>query len=114
MPKVCSGARIGVQAPDGAKMIIGMASRAQCGLLVAAAICGLLNLYPTMVQADEPVPTDTAATQVPVPEKTGKERLSDKASDEQRVDNCKVPPERQGTKARPDDCAQAGRKVPLN
>jgi len=33
---------------------------------------------------------------------TLKERLSDKASDEQRVDNCHVPVERRGTKPRPD------------
>ncbi|MDR5734955.1 hypothetical protein QCE47_21815 [Caballeronia sp. LZ025] len=38
--------------------------------------------------------------------KTLKERLGDKASDEQRVDNCKVPPERRGAKARPDACAR--------
>src|SRR5215472_1610236 len=36
------------------------------------------------------------------PEKTLKERLSDKASDDQRVDNCRVAPERRGPKARPD------------
>jgi hypothetical protein len=34
--------------------------------------------------------------------KTSKERLSDKASDDQRVDDCGVAPERRGTKARPD------------
>jgi hypothetical protein len=33
---------------------------------------------------------------------TLKERLSDKASDAQRVDNCHVPPERRGTLPRPD------------
>ena len=33
---------------------------------------------------------------------TLKERLSDKASDEQRVDNCHVPLERRGAKPRPD------------
>jgi hypothetical protein len=33
--------------------------------------------------------------------KTLKERLSDKASDEQRVDNCRVPPDKQGTTPRP-------------
>ena len=33
---------------------------------------------------------------------TLKERLSDKASDAQRVDNCGVPPERRGTLPRPD------------
>ncbi len=36
--------------------------------------------------------------------KTGKERLSDKASDEQRDDNCKVPRDKWGSKARPSDC----------
>jgi hypothetical protein len=33
---------------------------------------------------------------------TLKERLSDKASDDQRVDNCGVPLERRGTAPRPD------------
>jgi hypothetical protein len=34
--------------------------------------------------------------------RTLKERLSDKASDNQRVDNCQVPPERRGPVPRPD------------
>jgi hypothetical protein len=33
---------------------------------------------------------------------TLKERLSDKASDAQRVDNCRVPPDRRGPVPRPD------------
>jgi hypothetical protein len=33
--------------------------------------------------------------------KTSKERLSDKAADEQRVDNCRVPVERRGAVMRP-------------
>jgi hypothetical protein len=33
---------------------------------------------------------------------TLKERLSDKASDSQRVDNCRVPAERRGATPRPD------------
>jgi hypothetical protein len=33
---------------------------------------------------------------------TLKERLSDKASDAQRVDDCRVPPDRRGSVARPD------------
>jgi hypothetical protein len=37
---------------------------------------------------------------------TLKERLSDKASDAQRVDNCHVPPERRGALPRP-DCSQS-------
>ena len=39
---------------------------------------------------------------------TLKERLSDKASDAQRVNNCHVPPERRGTLPRP-DCAKKPR-----
>jgi hypothetical protein len=35
---------------------------------------------------------------------TGKERLGEKWKDEQRVDNCKVPPDRRGPKPRPDGC----------
>jgi hypothetical protein len=38
------------------------------------------------------------------PTRTGKERLGGKASDEQRVDNCKVPPDLRGAKPRPDKC----------
>jgi len=43
-----------------------------------------------------------AAAAAPVQEtRTLKERLSDKASDAQRVDNCKVPVERRGPTPRP-------------
>ncbi len=38
--------------------------------------------------------------------RTGKERLGGKASDEQRVDNCKVPPGLRGSTPRPDDCGE--------
>ena len=38
------------------------------------------------------------------PTRTAKERLGGKASDEQRVDNCKVPPALRGPKPRPDEC----------
>jgi hypothetical protein len=43
------------------------------------------------------------------PVRTAKERLSGKAADEQRVDNCKVPPELRGPKPRPDDCGAGAR-----
>jgi len=43
--------------------------------------------------------------------KTSKERLSSKAADEQRVDNCRVPLERRGTVPRP-DCAGDAETVP--
>jgi hypothetical protein len=35
---------------------------------------------------------------------TGKERWGDKASDDQRIDNCNVPATKRGTKPRPDSC----------
>ena len=38
------------------------------------------------------------------PTRTAKERLGRKASDEQRVDNCKVPRDLRGPKPRPDEC----------
>ncbi len=41
--------------------------------------------------------------QPPQVQKTAKERLSGKDSDEQRVDDCKVPPERR-TRPRPSAC----------
>jgi hypothetical protein len=40
-------------------------------------------------------------------ELTGKERLGNKWMDEQRVDNCKVPIDKRGTKPRPDTCSHA-------
>jgi hypothetical protein len=38
---------------------------------------------------------------------TGKERLGRKWTDEQRIDNCNVPPDKRGTKPRPTACARA-------
>jgi hypothetical protein len=36
---------------------------------------------------------------------TGKERLGPKWTDEQRIDNCKVPPDKRGTRPRPILCS---------
>ncbi|HLY57065.1 MAG TPA: hypothetical protein VKS60_15985 [Stellaceae bacterium] len=71
----------------------------------------LLAVLAVAAPADEPKQTATAAAGPPpglpaalVPRVlTGKERLSDKASDEQRVDDCKVPPERR-SHPRPTAC----------
>ena len=46
------------------------------------------------------------------PARTIKERLSGKASDDQRVDNCKVPVELRGPKPRPADCPEGTRTAP--
>jgi hypothetical protein len=53
------------------------------------------------IQASQPQPTRTA-----------KERLGGKASDEQRLDNCKVPLDLRGPKPRPDDCGDAASMPP--
>jgi hypothetical protein len=50
-------------------------------------------------------PQESTARQFAEPSRTGKERLGGKASDEQRVDNCKVPLDLRGPTPRPDDCA---------
>jgi hypothetical protein len=50
------------------------------------------------------VPADSSAqAEISAPVRTGKERLTDKASDEQRVDDCKVPLTRR-TRDRPSNC----------
>lgn len=41
---------------------------------------------------------------------TGKERLGKKWTDEQRVDNCKVPLDKRGTKPRPSTCTSSARR----
>ena len=61
--------------------------------------CAPLN-HVAAADGDQPGPAVSAT-------KTGKERLTDKASDEQRVDDCKVPPARR-TRARPTNCTGAG------
>ena len=38
---------------------------------------------------------------------TGKERLGPKWTDEQRIDNCKVPVDKRGSKPRPSACPHA-------
>jgi len=52
----------------------------------------------------------TAQVPSPSPNRTEslKERLSDKSSDKQRVDNCKVPHNRRGSRPRPQGCSRVG------
>jgi hypothetical protein len=67
---------------------------------------------------DRQPPPTSISTQAPTTQEpeTLKERLSDKATDEQRVDNCNVPVDRRGPKARPEGCshknASAARSKP--
>jgi hypothetical protein len=66
-------------------------------ILIALLTCGAAAPVLPAAPGHQPAQIVLAAV------KTGKERLSDKASDEQRQDDCKVPAARR-TKARPANC----------
>lgn len=69
-------------------------------LLRAASITLFLAL--ASVAAAQTVPKAVVNERGADAMKTLKEKLSDKPSDEQRVDNCGVPPDRRGPTPRPD------------
>ncbi len=54
--------------------------------------------------AQESLPRSAPALDSASAPKTGKERLGRKWNDEQRIDNCNVPPDKRGTKPRPSVC----------
>jgi hypothetical protein len=88
--------------------------------VIQASILGASAFAATSLAADEPAATLPPAAvqlpteQMPAPVKTGKERLSSKATDEQRVDNCKVPPELRGSAVRSDTCEGKRQAIPTN
>jgi hypothetical protein len=55
-------------------------------------------------QTDSGLTVGTIARSNEAERLTGKERLGEKWKDDQRVDNCRVPLEKRGTKVRPDSC----------
>jgi hypothetical protein len=57
----------------------------------------------TAVAEERPRP---GQTQLPAT-LTGKERLGRKWTDEQRIDNCNVPPDKRGSRPRPGACSHA-------
>jgi hypothetical protein len=77
-------------------------------LLVIAALApaGAQERKPPAPAAAAP-PRAEAAAPAKARALSGKERLSEKWTDEQRVDNCKVPPEKRGSTPRPDACPSA-------
>jgi hypothetical protein len=87
--------------------------------ILTASLIAAFAFIAASLGADEPAPivapaTPTPSVQTPAPVKTGKERLSSKASDEQRVDNCKVPPELRGATVRSDTCEVKNQAIPTN
>jgi len=70
-------------------------------------VAGMLLLLLAAAGPGATRPAKAEANQVQ-PVRTAKERLGGKASDEQRVDNCKVPLDLRGPKPRPDRCGSDG------
>ena len=69
--------------------------------IVLLAICVAAFANIDALAQTKSIGDDTMAAAV----KTGKERLGDKASDEQRVNDCHVPPQKRGNSKRPAQCA---------
>lgn len=67
---------------------------------IAAALAATISL--TSVAQEKTRSPDRAVTSSDT--LTGKERLGKKWTDEQRVDNCKVPTDKKGPKKRLNDC----------
>jgi hypothetical protein len=84
-----------------------MRPRSPSYLLIATLALALSSSVSQAQPAASGAPATRGATAVPGPVRTGKERLGDKWNDDQRIDNCKVPPEKRGPKPRPDGCAEA-------
>jgi hypothetical protein len=77
---------------------------------VLAIILIIIPLPSYSAGAQTPNPTNSDRRVEPVTPSDGttlltmKERLGEKWNDEQRVDNCKVPLEKRGTRPRPESC----------
>jgi hypothetical protein len=61
----------------------------------------MIALVAPAVAEERPLP---GQTQIPATQ-TGKERLGKKWMDEQRIDNCNVPPDKRGSRSRPGACS---------
>jgi hypothetical protein len=84
------------------------------GLLRRAAFCTLLLIGFTLGALAQDGKGDgkgdatgNATTETRLPKLTGKERLGPKWTDEQRIDNCRVPVDKRGRKSRPSTCSDA-------
>jgi hypothetical protein len=88
--------------------VIRVAKGARVWFSMMLLILGLLQATTLGVQAERAITTDQSPDEFKVRQfpavRTGKERLGGKASDEQRVDDCKVPLELRGPTPRPDVC----------
>ncbi len=85
--------------------------RVGCDILLCGIVSTMMSLQAKAAEAQEANPPRTEAS-APAG-KTGKERLGGKATDEQRVDNCKVPPAQWGPKTRPSSCSSGSSSMPI-
>ena len=71
-------------------------------LVLAILIAGAPSSSALAGQQDRAAAPSATANPSPNPKLTGKERLGPKWTDEQRIDNCRIPPDKRGAKPRPD------------
>ena len=84
--------------------------RVGCRILLCGIVSTMMPLKANVAEAPAASPPRTEAS-APAG-KTSKERLGGKATDEQRVDNCKVPPAQWGPKTRPSSCSSGSSPMP--
>ena len=84
-----------------------VAKRAIAIIVLGAALAPVAAGAQAVRQREANEAANPAAPNGAVKHLTGKERLGEKWEDEQRVDNCKVPFDKRGTKLRPDSCTHA-------
>jgi hypothetical protein len=84
----------------------------QAGIIALAASAFAQDQAPAGNDHAQTSGTATASPARPTELLTAKERLSEKWTDEQRVDNCKVPIDKRGPKPRPDTCPDVSSKQP--
>ena len=65
-----------------------------------------ISIAAAVLPGDAYAQSTTAVATSRAPGATGKERLGDKASDNQLVNDCHAPPEKRGPIKRPTECAQ--------
>lgn len=70
-----------------------------CRVFIYGLLVGCLSFHPLTGYAGS---MDSQTTNTPL--KTAKERLGSKATDNQRINNCKVPLDRRGSQIRPEKC----------
>jgi hypothetical protein len=76
------------------------------GLLCRGALASLfIGFFSCACAQDGQRGATSAGTEPHRPVLTSKERLGPKWSDEQRIDNCKVPIDKRGTRSRPVACS---------